>query len=113
MNGNKSLNLRATLQGFTHLNSLLHPFGISNRDRRIGGASLKGYRMKDFQDASDRYAGSSRDRSRPPKLGRDHLTLLKPKACATSRLGAHFFLKPENLPLSDHRGRFRPRFAFV
>jgi hypothetical protein len=98
MNGNKNLDLRATLQGFTHLSSVLHPFGISNCDTRIGGASLKGYRMKDFQDAWDRYAGSGRDRSRLPKFGRDHLTLLETGACATSRLGATFFLKPENLP---------------
>ena len=40
-----------------HLSNLLRPFGIFSRDIKVDGESLKGYRMKDFQDAWERYAG--------------------------------------------------------
>jgi hypothetical protein len=48
-----------------HLSNLLRPFGIFSCDIKVEGASLRGYRMKDFQDAWERYAGpvaTSRDR---------------------------------------------------
>jgi hypothetical protein len=47
-----------------HLSNLLRPFGIFSCEVTVDGASLKGYRMKDFQDAWDRYAG-------PPATARD------------------------------------------
>lgn len=39
------------------LGSLLRPFGISSRDLKVEGESLKGYRSSDLQDAWERYAG--------------------------------------------------------
>ncbi|HEV2990715.1 MAG TPA: DUF3631 domain-containing protein [Candidatus Angelobacter sp.] len=44
--------------------NLLRPFGIFSCEVKVEGASLKGYRMKDFQDAWERYAG-------PPATARD------------------------------------------
>jgi hypothetical protein len=46
------------------LSDLLRPFGIFPSDMKVDGASLKGYRLRDFQDAWDRYAG-------PVATGRD------------------------------------------
>ena len=46
------------------LSNLLRPFGIFSCEIKLDGASLKGYRMSDFQDAWDRYAG-------PAATGRD------------------------------------------
>ncbi len=40
-----------------NLSNLLRPFGIFSRDITVDGASLKGYRLQDFQDAWERYAG--------------------------------------------------------
>jgi putative DNA primase/helicase len=48
-----------------HLSNLLRPFGIFSCDIKVDGASLKGYRLHDFQDAWERYAGpvaASRER---------------------------------------------------
>ena len=47
-----------------HLSNLLRPFGIFSCDIKVDGASLKGYRLQDFQDAWERYAG-------PVATGRD------------------------------------------
>ena len=47
------------------LSNLLRPFGIFSRDIKVDGAALKGYRLRDFQDAWERYAG-------PVATGRDH-----------------------------------------
>ncbi|SRR5581483_11403910 len=59
-----------------HLSNLLRPFGIFSCDVKVDGASLKGYRLQDFQDAWERYAGPvaiGRDRE---NSDRDQLTLL-------------------------------------
>ena len=56
------------------LSNLLRPFGIFSRDIKVDGASLKGYRLQDFQDAWERYAGpvaTSRERENSVATGRD------------------------------------------
>jgi hypothetical protein len=40
-----------------YLSNLLRPFGIFSCDIKVDGATLKGYRLQDFQDAWERYAG--------------------------------------------------------
>jgi hypothetical protein len=45
-------------------------------DIKVDGTSLKDYRLQDFQDAWERYAGPGRHQSRARKLGRDQLTPL-------------------------------------
>ncbi len=54
------------------LSNLLRPFGIFSCDVKVDGASLKGYRLQDFQDAWERYAGpvaTRRDRENSVAAG--------------------------------------------